>query len=39
MYETRDYCVKQNKPDSERQIPYVFSHMPNLYLKTKGIQS
>jgi hypothetical protein len=25
-----DHHVKQNKPDSERQVSYVFSHMPNL---------
>jgi hypothetical protein len=30
---TGDHHVKQNKPDSERQIPHVFSNMWNLDLK------
>jgi hypothetical protein len=33
MDETGNHDVEQNKPDSERQIPHVFSHMWNLNLK------
>jgi hypothetical protein len=33
MEETGDHHVKQNKPDSERQISYVLSHMQNTDLK------
>jgi hypothetical protein len=35
---TRDHQVKQNKPDEERQIAYVLSHMQNLVLKNKWQQ-
>jgi hypothetical protein len=28
-----DHYVKQNKPDSERQISYIFSYIQNLDLK------
>jgi hypothetical protein len=33
---TRDHHIKQNKPDSERQIPHVFFHMWNLYVRSKN---
>jgi hypothetical protein len=33
MEETGDHHVKQNKPDSDRQISYVLSHMQNTDLK------
>jgi hypothetical protein len=36
MFGTRDYDVKQNKPDAERQILDVFFHSQSsdLFLKT-----
>jgi hypothetical protein len=36
MDETGDHYIKQNKSDSEKQMPYVFFHMWNLALKNKG---
>jgi hypothetical protein len=33
MDEAEDHHVRQNKPDSERQILHVFSHMQNPDLK------
>jgi hypothetical protein len=34
---TEDHHVKQNKPDSERQVSHVFSHMWNVKeMKVEG---
>jgi hypothetical protein len=33
-----NHHVKQNKPDSERQMLLVFSHMQNLDLKIKDMK-
>jgi hypothetical protein len=30
---TGEHHVMQNKPDSERQTPNIFSHIQNLHLK------
>jgi hypothetical protein len=36
MDRTGDQQVKQNKPDLERQILHIFSHMKNLDLKKQN---
>jgi hypothetical protein len=33
MDRTGEHHIKRNKPDSERQMSHVFSHMENLDLK------
>jgi hypothetical protein len=35
LQENEDHNVKQSKPDGERQILHIFSHMQNLNLETK----
>lgn len=36
--QTRDYHVKQNKPDTEKQNARVFSRMQNLYENRKIVK-
>jgi hypothetical protein len=35
---TVDYHIKQNKPDSERQISHIASHICNLDFFLKGMK-